>query len=536
MTIQQQLYFDKKVLIKMDILPIHEPQEFDDELEYSDTDIIETLRSNRVEIKERLDALENDINLTVALEELSSKCYNSEYLTEDIANRYSELVQTRNYSRLYVNSQISFESFDTLVNVASSITNTASNVSNKAIVAAGVVKDGLIKGAEFARMLYEKVQENIVKLAASWDLICSLIEKRWLGLKQLSEVYNLQHKNLFEKFNSIGLTNSSRAFFKVKLYVAKLRNDGRDISKKENLLDALVNDSLGIEELGQSFLNTYLSLKKIDAISARAFSFGYLYKKALAENANLINAELKNLTTNNIFTSGGFVKDFQAQSRVLVGGKVIYINYNYEELTQDSKRADSKKFISNLSFSSIKRKDGSLNDTETVEINDLSYNHAIEVFNAVDKTNEALANYFNSNLPQYLKDRQTISSLTKFATGLTGGNAAFDTIKRFFNNDDNLKTFNLLAPVPVAKLLATFLSVSTFAAFSGIVAAASAAYLIDYLRKYIIANLFTMMDLQYKITDIIEKIDHDYIDTLIEVHNQGYRVCKKLASSRSWER
>ena len=39
-----------------------------------------------------------------------------------------------------------------------------------------VVKDGLIKGAEFARMLYEKVQENIVKLAASWDLICSLIQ------------------------------------------------------------------------------------------------------------------------------------------------------------------------------------------------------------------------------------------------------------------------------------------------------------------------------------------------------------------------
>jgi hypothetical protein len=80
------------------------------------------------------------------------------------------------------------------------------------------------------------------------------------------------------------------------------------------------------------------------------------------------------------------------------------------------------------------------------------------------------------------------------------------------------------------------LSVSTFAAFSGIVAAASAAYLIDYLRKYIISNLFTMMDLQYKITDIIEKIDHDYIDTLIEVHNQGYRVCKKLASSRSWDK
>ena len=44
------------------------------------------------------------------------------------------------------------------------------------------------------------------------------------------------------------------------------------------------------------------------------------------------------------------------------------------------------------------------------------------------------------------------------------------------------------------------------------------------------------MDLQYKITDILEKFDHDYVDALIEVHNQGYRICKKLASTRSWEK
>ena len=135
-----------------------------------------------------------------------------------------------------------------------------------------------------------------------------------------------------------------------------------------------------------------------------------------------------------------------------------------------------------------------------------------------------------------MKNRKTISNLVTFASGLTGGNAAFLSIKKFFENDDNLKAFNLVAPLPVAKLLATFLGVSTFAAFSGIVATASAAYLLDYLRKYIIANLFSMMDLQYKITDILEKFDHDYVDALIEVHNQGYRICKKLASTRSWEK
>lgn len=523
-------------LIKnMQTLALHESQEYDDEFEYYDSDIVEILKSNRVEVKERIAALEGDIKLIVALESLSTKCLNNNFLTPEILSDYNALVEQETL-RVQEYKQVSLESFDTLLNVASNINSTASNIGNKAVVASGLVKDGLVKGAEIAKVLYEKVQQNIVRLAASWDVICGLIEKRWLGLKQLCEVYELQHKNLFEKFDSIGLDHNSRAFFKVKLYVAKLRNDGRDISKKENLLKALVKDSEGIDDLGQSFLNMYLSLRKIDELSSRAFTFRFPYKRALINNANLINNELKKVTNNNIFTDGGFIKEFQAQSRVLVGGKVIYINYNHEELQEDSKRIDSKKFISNLSFSSIKRKDGSLNDTETVEINDLTFDQANEVFEAVGKTNTALANYFNSNLPQYLKDRKTISNLTMFASGLTGGNAAFDSIKRFFSNDENLKTFNLLAPVPVAKLLATFLSVSTFAAFSGIVATASAAYLIDYLRKYIISNLFTMMDLQYKITDIIEKIDHDYIDTLIEVHNQGYRVCKKLASSRSWDK
>ena len=46
--------------------------------------------------------------------------------------------------------------------------------------------------------------------------------------------------------------------------------------------------------------------------------------------------------------------------------------------------------------------------------------------------------------------------------------------------------------------------------------------------------MFTMLDLQYKVTDTMERFDHDYIDTLIDIHNQGYRVCKKLASPRSW--
>lgn len=524
----------------MNDLALHVDEELVDEFEYDDMDIVDMLRNNQNEIRERLFVLERDIERTAALEEISSNCIKVQYVTKDDIEKCRSLLQDNHPLVLAYNEistdKFALESFDTLLNVGSSIAKTASNVGNKAAVAAGMVKDGVIAGSKFAMFLYERVQENIVKIASSWDIVCSLIEKRWLGLKQLSNVYNLQHSKLKDKFDSLSLNESSLAFFKVKLFVGKLRNDGRDITKKDTLIDAITTDSFSIFEMSNAFINSLQKLKEIDNISERAFTLKYPYKKALAINANTINDSLKNLADNDIFKSGGFIKDYQAQSRVLVGGKVFFINYNYENLKEDLTRKETKTFISRLGFAAIKKRDGNANDTETVELESLTLQEARDIFDSVSKTNEALENYFNSEIPNYLKNRKTISNLVTFASGLTGGNAAFLSIKKFFENDDNLKAFNLVAPLPVAKLLATFLGVSTFAAFSGIVATASAAYLLDYLRKYIIANLFSMMDLQYKITDILEKFDHDYVDALIEVHNQGYRICKKLASTRSWEK
>ncbi len=518
-------------------LALHVDQELDDDFTEVNADMLSSLKEERSEVVERMQAIKHDMDVVLAIENFAGAISQKKVVDNTDIAYYNSLVERNesyDISGMHLKN-VSLESFSTLVNTASTITATASGMADKAFLAATVVKDGVVAGAALAKLLHEQVQNQIVKIAASWDMVCGLVEKRWLGLTQLVEVYELQHQILEEKYHSLQLPRDAHAFFKVKLYVAKLRNDGRDVSKKDILIKAIVDDSNDVATLGEVFIRNTASFSGADARASRALTLRYPYKQAMVENFNSFNATLKSLADSSLFHEGGVIKPYQAQSRVLVGGKVVTVNYNDESIDEHTKRAQIKQFIANMGFVSVKRRDGTKNDTENVELSNVTIDEAQSIFDSVRRTNVVLADYHRSRVPDLLKDRKSVSDLITFATGLTGGNGAFDTIKRFFGNDDNLKAFNLVAPVAVAKLLATFMGASSFAVFGGLVAASSAAFLVDYMRKYVISNLFSMMDLQYKTTDVIEKFDHDFVDTLVEIHNQGHRVCKKLASSRNWE-
>lgn len=518
-------------------LQLHISEELDDELEYAHQDLHEVFKSNRDNIREYMGAIKHDMGNLVALENFAGEMLTKPAVTDADAKRYDEIVGSfANPSLIGMQYQsVSMESFGTLLATASSVGQTASNLGNQAAVAAMLIKDGVVAGAKLAAMLYERVQQGIVKLAASWDFICGMIEKRWLGLAQLVDVYDLQHQNLMEKFDQVLVHPRALAAFKVQLYVAKLRNDGRDIRKKDVMLRAINDDCIGVADLGEMFIRQLGEIKKVDIIASQAFKLQYSYKKALNENLNTVNNLLKSMTHNTLFQHGGFVKGYEAQSRVLMGGKVVYIGYNEDDLDIEAPRKEVRGFVANMNFAAVKRRDGASNDTETVEFSGMTVPEAQAVFAGVKMTNDTLRSYFESGIPEMLRKRTSITDLIKFATGLTGGNAAFETIKSFFSFEGNLKAFNLVAPAAISKLLGTFLGASSFAIFSGMVAASAAAVTIDFLRKYIMANLFSMMELQFKLTDVIEKFDHDFVDTIVEVHNQGYRVCKKLASTRNWE-
>lgn len=518
-------------------LQLHISEELDDQLEYMDTDLVEVFRSNRENIRAYMGGLKQDMGQLVALENFAGQIYSRPAITEEDARQYDQIVEGfANPELIGMHYQtVSMESFGTLLATASTVAQTASNVGNQAAMAAVLIKEGVVAGAKLAKLLYERVQQGIVKLAASWDFICGMIEKRWLGLAQLIDVYDLQHQQLVEKFDQVLVHPNGLASFKVQLYAAKLRNDGRDIRNKDVMLRAINDDCVGVSDLGEAFIRQLQEIKKVDIIASQAFTLRYPYKRALGENLNTVNTLLKALTHNTLFSHGGFTKGYQAQSRVLLGGKVVYVGYNEEDLPLEAPRKQVREFISNMHFAAIKRRDGASNDTETVEFSGMTVSEAQAVFAGVKMTNDTLRTYFESGIPDMLRKRSSITNLIKFATGLTGGNAAFETIKSFFSFEGNLKAFNLVAPAAISNLLGTFLGASSFAIFSGLVAASAAAVTIDYLRKYIMANLFSMMELQFKLTDVIEKFDHDFVDTIVEVHNQGYRVCKKLASTRNWE-
>lgn len=517
-------------------LSLHNPQEYEDVNEYIDYDFRDILDQNKQEINGRLSALKEDITTLVALENFTSSIFNKQIDSRDIAV-YNDIVdRNQNFDVQSIEYRsISLESFDTLASTASSIVETVSDVKNKAIDTAIKIKEGVVNSAAFIAALYEKIKAGITKLAVSWDIICSLIEKRWLGVKQIASVYELQRSKLSEAFSDIELQNSSLASIRVKLYVGKLKSDGRDISNKDTLLAAINDDSSDIKELGDKFINFIHSLRANDLLTTKALNFLGDLRQATVRDVNIINKLLKNVTQANLFSQGSQIKKYQATSRVLVGGKVIYINYNNEDAPMDIKRKELRQFVANLNFRAFKKRDGSTNDVQIVELSGITYDEARQVFDSLESINDALRTYNNYNLPNFIKTRNIVSSITTFGATITGGTAAFDAIKRFFNQDDNLKTFNLIAPAAVSKLLATFLGASSFAAFSGIVAVSAASFLLNYLRKYILSNLFSMIDVQYKLTDIMENFDQDYIDTLMSIHNQSYRICKKLASSRNWD-
>ena len=50
----------------------------------------------------------------------------------------------------------------------------------------------------------------------------------------------------------------------------------------------------------------------------------------------------------------------------------------------------------------------------------------------------------------------------------------------------------------------------------------------------IISSIFTSIDLQYRITKIMNNVDSSVIDTLISVRGQCYRVTEKLSRPRVW--
>ncbi len=154
-------------------LQLHVGQELDDLNEYDDTDIVSLLRDQRSDIHERMTSIREDMATVYALENYAASIASKETLTASDINRYNELIEAHSFTNVTgINyRQVSLESFGTLINTAAHVYNTANNISNSAVTAALVIKEGVVAGAWLAKELYARVQASIVKIAASWDFV-----------------------------------------------------------------------------------------------------------------------------------------------------------------------------------------------------------------------------------------------------------------------------------------------------------------------------------------------------------------------------
>ena len=136
-------------------LNFHIDEELDDEFEYRDSDLVASMKDNRSEITERLQAIKSDMETNVALENLATTFSNKKELTAEDINLYNEIVDKNNTSTVtgIIFKQVSLESFDTLINTSSTIANTASNITNKAFIAANAIKEGAVATAAFTKYL-----------------------------------------------------------------------------------------------------------------------------------------------------------------------------------------------------------------------------------------------------------------------------------------------------------------------------------------------------------------------------------------------
>ena len=110
----------------------------------------------------------------------------------------------------------------------------------------------------------------------------------------------------------------------------------------------------------------------------------------------------------------------------------------------------------------------------------------------------------------------------------------FGIIKNFLSNGNNLEVVKKSLPSKLLTVIDLFVKAASLTALVSLAGAKLAGALVDWLRKYIISSIFTSIDLQYRITKIMNNVDSSVIDTLISVRGQCYRVTEKLSKPKVW--
>lgn len=532
----------------MNDLPLHITNEedysdgIDIDLEIMDDLMLDNL-ALKEEIDERLSNYKTGLESLFALEEYHGTIYGKETFDgRDIKqlNIIANAINTNLVSN-YNGFSIATEGLTDLVKAAGAnvknavaTTVTAANAANLIGKTAAGAVNGVIKATELSKILVDKINQGIINLGSEYEIIAKLVEKRWFGIKSLIEVYNLHVSKLEDRITDATKDSSSlRADIKVKLNTAKLSNN-RKVNNKNDYMRIIREDLTAVID----FLNNYTeSIKITDTMSKdtiKSIAFMAPYKQTMIRNLNMFNFDvLEKLGKMDLF-NGGFEEGNETHSRVLIGGKRVSISYLRNRASTEDTRKDLRVMIREMNIYGSRAKGNDNVNVNVVTLRDFRLADAKELISLLRATGEALSRYNGESIPQLIKDRSFFSRITEVVTGLATAVTGFGITKNFLANGNNLDLVKQSMPVKLLNVVDLFVKAASLTALVTLVGAKTAGLLVDWLRKYIISSVFTSMDLQYRITRILNSVDSSVIDTMISVRSQCYRVTDKLSKAKVW--
>lgn len=529
-------------------LPIHViPEDESDNLDI-DLEVIDDMISSdlilREEIEERLNNYKTGLEALYVLEDYHSTMYSKGEIDDRDIKQLNIITKAINVNlnHKYDGFNIATEGLTDLVKsaahssvaLANTTVNVGGNVAGKVGNVGKAAVKGVVKAVELSKLIVEKINSAIVTLGSEYNVIASLIEKRWFGMKNLIQVYELQSRKLEERLREAsGNSDSLLGNIKVKLNVSKL-DQNRKVENKDQFLKVIKEDIVSIVEFLDTYSKSIVVSEKLLSDSMKSLIFLKPYKTILTRNINLFNLDVLDKLEKTSLMSTGTNEGGTTTSRVLIGGRFVTLSRPKERATLEHKRADYKALIKSMDVDAQKAKGDDNKNVEVITLNDVTLKEAKELLELLGVCSSALENYMSRGIPKLLKDRNFFSRLTETVTGLASASAGFDIMKKFLSNSDNLGAVKLSMPGKLLNAIDIFIKAGSFSLLVGMVGAKTAGALFDWLRKYIISSIFTTMDLQFKITKIMNNIDNGVLDTLVSVRSQCFRVCDKLSKVKAW--
>lgn len=522
-------------------LPVHiEEENPSDDLDL-DIDTIDDLIADdvfaRSEIEQKLKDYKTGLEALFALEDYHGTIYGKKTIDARDVSQLNIISNALNVNFAQKDNSFALEGLGSLLaNLALTASIQTGSLAVGAAVGAGVnvALYGLVKAVDLSVKVVEKINEGIKTLAAQYETICTLMEKRWFGLKNLVEVYHLQMSKLQDRIVDATKNNQTfRADIRVKLNTAKLARN-RKVESKKDYMEIIEKDITDVV----TFLSQYVRLAKltesIGRDTTKSFTFRLPYKQTIVRNMNMFNSEvLAQLSILPLFKDGEH-DQLEVHSRVLIGGKRMTVSYSRAQATLEHPRKDLRKMINQMSIYGSRVKGSDNLNVEVVTLRDFELKDAEKLLDLLQTTGEVLKKYCDEGIPEFIKDREFFTRVTKNVTGLAIAGTGFAITKDFLANGDNMEMVKVAMPGVLANSVDLFLKASSLATLVTLVGAKTAGALIDWMRKYIISAMFTSMDLQYRVTKIMNDVDSSAIDTLISVRGQCYRVVDKLGKAKVW--